>query len=327
MKVLVTPRSFAKTDPTPQAMLEGAGLTVVRNPGEKPLEEDDLIRLLSGVDGVIVGVDRLTARVIQAADSLQAISKYGVGVDNIALAAATERGIPVTITPGANTTSVAELTVGLMLAAARRIPFADRLVRGGSWGQVVGRELCGQTLGLVGMGMIGREVAKRAAAFGMKIVAFDQRQDAAFAAEHRVEYTGLDDLLSRSDFVSIHLPLTESTRGLIGEKALARMKRDAILVNTARGGIVDEAALARALKNEVIGGAALDVFAAEPAVGEELRGLPNVVLTPHMGGHTAEAVSNMGRQAAKNLLDVLRGVPDPDVVVNRDALKNREGPK
>jgi len=320
MRVLVTPRSFAKTDPTPQKMLEAEGLEVVRHSGEKPLDEAELEQLLVAVHGVIVGVDPLTARVIQSAQSLKAISKYGVGVDNIDLPAATERGIPVTITPGANAASVADLTLGLMLAVARRIPFADRSVRDGAWPRVVGREIGGKTLGLVGMGMIGRLVAKRAAGFAMKILAFDQQRDAAFAAEHGIEYTDLDDLLCRSDFVSVHLPLTASTRGLIGERALSRMKRAAYLVNTARGGIVDERALVQALKNGAIAGAALDVYSAEPPTDDELRRLPSVVLTPHMGAHTEEAVNNMGRDAAQNLLDALRGTLDPGIVVNKEVL-------
>ncbi len=323
MRVLITPRSFAKTDPTPQIMLEEEGLETLRHPGEKPLEEDELTQLLAGVDGVIIGVDRLSGGAIRAADSLRAISKYGVGFDNIDIGAATERGIPVTVTSGANAASVADLTVGLMLAVARRIPFADRLVRDGSWSRVVGREIWGKTLGLVGLGTIGRQVARRASGFDMKMLAFDQHRDAAFAAQYAIEYAELDDLLARSDFVSVHLPLTDSTRDLIGEAAFTKMKRDAFLVNTARGGIVDERALVQALKAEKIAGAALDVYAEEPPTDEELRQLPNVVLTPHMGAHTEEAISNMGRQAARNLLDALRGTLDPDVVVNKEVLKDR----
>ncbi len=322
MKVLVTPRSFAKNDVRPWEMLQEAGLEVFRSPLERPLNEEELIQLLEGVDGVIVGLDQMTAKVICSARSLKAISKYGVGWDNIDIAAATARGIPVTITPGANATAVAELTLGLMLAVARRIPEADRLVRSGVWRRTTGRELGGKTLGLVGLGTIGRLVAKMARGLDMKVLAFDQHQDASFAAQYSIEYTDLFTLLSRSDFVSIHLPLNETTRNMIGERELRMMRPDAYLINTARGGIVDERALIKALKEGVIAGAALDVFVTEPPAIEELKSLDNVVLTPHMGAHTVEAESKMGRQAAQNLIHALLGTPSPEVVVNRDVLRN-----
>lgn len=323
MKILVTPRSFAKTDRTPLTMLEEAGFEILRNQEERPLGEDELKRLLVGVVGIIVGIDRLSGNVIRAADSLRVISKYGVGLDNIDIGAATEKGILVTFTPGANAGAVADLTIGLMLAVARSIPLADRLVREGSWSRVVGREIYGKTLGLVGLGRIGREVVKRVLGFEMKILVFRQHRDRdlEFAEKYSIEYTELDDVLARSDFVSIHVPLNESTRNLIGEAELRKMKPEAYLINTSRGGIVDERALVRALKEGWIAGAALDVYAQEPPTDEELKQLPNVVLTPHMGAHTVEAVNNMGRQAAQNLIDGLRGAIDPDVVVNKEVLK------
>lgn len=321
MRALVTPRSFAKTDRTPLAMLEEAGFEVLRNPKDRPLTEAELIELLPGVDGIIVGVDRLSRRVIEAADALKVVSKYGVGIDNVDVEAATARGIPVTITPGANTTAVAELTIGLMFALARQIPFADRLVREGSWSSVMGRELSGKRLGLVGLGRIGREVAKKASAFDMKIVAFDR--DRNLVARYGVEYADLADLVATCDFVSIHLPLDDSTRNLIGEKELRKMKRDAYLINTSRGGIVDERALVRALREGWIAGAALDVYEEEPPANEELKRLPNVVLTPHMGAHTVEALASMGRQAASNLISALCGTLDPAVVVNPEVLNKR----
>jgi len=319
-KVLVTPRSF-KLDSVAITLLQEAGFEIRWNPHNRPLTEKELLHELTDVEGIIIGVDPLTARVINEAKSLRVISKYGVGLDNIDISAATARGILVTVTPGANAISVAELTIGLMLSVARQIPLADKLVREGSWPRVVGHELYGKVLGLVGMGRIGREVAKRAYAFGMRILAFDKVQDKEFAECYNVEYTDLDDLLARSDFVSIHLPLDDSTRNLLDEGRLRKMKPEAFLINTSRGGILDEKALVRALTCGWIAGAALDVYAEEPPTDLELKRLSNVVLTPHMGAHTQEAISRMAQQAARNLIDALKGCVNPDVVVNPEVLR------
>ncbi len=326
MKVLVTPRSFAKLDRTPLDMLEAEGYEISSNTLQRPMTEEEMVEALVGMDGAIVGIDRLGRKAILSARSLKVISKYGVGIDNIDVEAATERGILVTITPGANTTAVADLTVGLMLATARKIPFADDLVRRGAWSRVVGVELSGKTIGLLGFGRIGREVARRVDGFSTRILAFEQTPGASaeFARRLSVEFTELSSLLAESDFVSVHVPLTPETRHLIGEQELRQMKKSAFLINTSRGGIVDESSLMKALKEGWIAGAALDVYEEEPPTDDELKLLPNVVLSPHMGAHTVEAASNMGRQAARNLVDALHGNLDPGVVINREVVDRQK---
>jgi len=297
-------------------MLKDAGFEVMLNPKGRPLAEEELVEHVRDVVGLIVGIDRITATVLEKAPALRVISKYGVGVDNIDLAAATAKNVVVTITPGSNSVAVAELTIGLMIAAARRLAQADRSVREGKWSPIVGQEVYGKTLGILGLGKIGKEVAKRAVAFGMKVVAFDSIKDKEFAERHEIEYVELESLLTISDFVSVHLPLTPSTRRLIGEAELRKIKSGAILMNTARGGIVDEQALLRALKEGWIAGAALDVYEEEPPTNPELLRLSNVVLTPHMGSHTVEAIQRMSLQAVQNLLLALQGKVEPEVVAN-----------
>ncbi|NIP60228.1 MAG: phosphoglycerate dehydrogenase, partial [Gemmatimonadetes bacterium] len=232
------------------------------------------------------------AALLDRAPGLRVIGRAGVGVDNIDLDAATERGIPVLNAPSGNTVSAAELTLALILALARKVPEADRSVRAGEWRRsaFAGAELRGKTLGLVGAGRIGGEVARRAQAFGMLVLAHDPYLSEERAEELGLEPASLEKLLERADVVSLHVPLTSSTRGMIGPDELARMKASALLVNLARGGVVDEHALARALCDGTIAGAALDVYESEPLEeGIPLRDAPNTVLTPHLGAATAEA--------------------------------------
>jgi len=306
-KVLVTPRSLAEAFSEPLKTLEDSGHEVIRNPHGRPFTEQELRDLIRDVDGIIVGLDSISRDVIAAAEKLKVISKYGVGVDNIDLQAARARGIVVTYTPGGNSEAVADLTIGLMLAAARRIPSADRAVRSGDWRKVVGLAVWKKTIGIVGVGRIGRGVVRRASGFNMRILCCDKVIDNDFAARYGAEYVPLDLLLRESDFVTLHVPLTDETRGLIGERELSQMKRTAILINTARGEVVDEDALYQALAEGRIAGAALDVFRNEPPTGSRLLGLDNVILTPHIGAHTDEAILEMGRNAVKNLMAVLNG--------------------
>jgi D-3-phosphoglycerate dehydrogenase len=230
--------------------------------------------------------------VLALAPQLRVIGRAGVGVDNIDLVASTERGIPVLNAPAGNTVSAAELTMALILAAARRVPAADRSVRAGEWARArfSGQELRSKTLGLVGAGRIGGEVARRAQAFGMNVLCYDPYLTEERAEDLRVRPAALEDVLESADVLSLHVPLTSSTEGMIGGEQLARMKPTAILVNVARGGIVDEEALAQALEAGKLAGAALDVYTTEPlAEDSPLRSAPNVVLTPHLGASTAEA--------------------------------------
>jgi D-3-phosphoglycerate dehydrogenase len=238
---------------------------------------------------------------ISRAPELRAIGRAGVGVDNVDIEAATERGVAVFNAPGGNTLAAAELTLGLMLSVARKIPEADASLRSGRWERAAfkGVELAGKTLGLIGAGRIGGEVAIRCRAFGMTVVVYDPYLTADRADELGVELVDLATVLARADFISIHVPLNDETRGIVGEETLAKMKRTAYLVNASRGGVVDEPALAAALREGAIAGAALDVYETEPLdTDSPLRDVPNLVLTPHLGASTAEAQEGVATEVA-----------------------------
>lgn len=307
MKVLVTPTSFLK-NPQAKAMVESFADEVVYNPQTRPLEAEEILSLLDGVDGYIAGLDYITADVIrQAPASLKVISRYGAGVDRVDLEAAKAKGIRVTNTPGTNAVAVCELAFGLMLSLARSIPRLDSAVKKGEWPRNDGMELAGKTLGIVGFGAIGKNLALRARAFGMRVIAYDPYFDAAFAAQHGVEQTTLDEAIQNADILSLHVPLTKETKYMIGEQAIARMKQGAFIINTARGGLVDESAAADAIKSGKLGGIGLDAYEVEPVTDSPLLGLDHVVMTPHTGAHTNEAIAGMGIMAAQNLIDVLQG--------------------
>ena len=289
------------------SFLEACNCTVSVHFRENTLTEDDLISLIEGVDGIISGSHHFTRRVISAADNLKIISRTGAGFDTIDLEAAAERGIIVTTTPEANSESVAELAMGLMLGVARHIPQGDRNVRNGGWSPHIGVELYQKTLGIIGLGKIGKRLAQRARGFDMTILAYDLYQDEAFAAEYGVSYLPLNGLLARADFVSIHSPLSPETSGLIGEPQLKLMKPTAYLINTARGPIVHEASLVKALQAGWIAGAGLDVFSQEPPTNNPLLSIENVVLGPHAASSTEEAWYRMARGAAENVVKVFEG--------------------
>lgn len=244
-------------------------------------------------------------------ERLQVIGRAGVGVDNIDLQAARERGVKVVNAPEAVTLAVAELTLGLMLALARHLPQADASMRRGEWNkqQLRGSELSQKQLGIVGMGRIGSEVAQRAAAFGMQVAGYDPLLEPQVIEQRGARPTDLDQLLAEADYLCLHLPLTDSTHGMIGAAELARMKPGARLVSTARGGIVNEAALLEALDRGQLAGAGLDVFAEEPPGNSELIRHPNVVSTPHIGAQTEEAQAKTGIDIANEVLAALRGEP------------------
>lgn len=306
-KILITARSFRKTEGPHKQLLRDAGYELIESPNEQPLTAAELAGWIADVDAAILGLDVVTAEALAAAPRLRVISRYGVGYDTVDLAAATRHGVVVTVTPGANSVSVAELALALLLALARSIPYHDRVAKQGQWTRVQGVELTGATLGVVGLGRIGRAVAQRAAAWGMRVLACDPLLPTESFAGLPVELCSLDELLAASDAVTLHLPLTGDTRHLIDARALARMKRTAYLVNTARGGIVDEAALYDALVAKRLAGAASDVFAQEPPDAGGLVSLDNFIAVPHIGSATAQTVQRMGMQAAENALAVLSG--------------------
>jgi D-3-phosphoglycerate dehydrogenase / 2-oxoglutarate reductase len=273
---------------------------LIERPG---LKGDDLARAIEGMDAVIVrSSTRITRESLAHAGQLRVIGRAGVGVDNIDVAAATERGVAVLNAPSGNTISAAELAFALMLSCVRRIPAADRSMKAGEWDRksFTGTELYGKTLGLVGAGRIGGEVARRARAFGMRVCAFDPYLTPERAETLEIELCPLADVLSRADVISLHVPLTESTEGMIGAPELASMKKGAFIVNAARGGVLDETALAEALASGHLGGAGLDVFGDEPLPADHpLRSVAAAVLTPHLGAATEEAQHNVALEIAE----------------------------
>jgi D-3-phosphoglycerate dehydrogenase len=305
-RVLVTARSFRDRPGQHKRILLDAGCELVESSNSQPLTADEMILLMTNVDAVIVGVDVISAEVIDSARRLRVISKYGVGIDNINVEAATRRHIAVTFTPGANSVSVAELTLGLMLALARRIPQHSAGVKRGAWTRTPGVELAGKTLGIVGLGQVGQAVAHRARCFGMQVLYHDIVRHDRLEKEGWLSYSELEPLLALADFVSLHCPLTPASRELIGEAELRAMKPTAFLINTARGGLVDEEALAPALGGGWIAGAASDAFVREPPVDSPLLALDNFVAMPHAGAATHEASKRMALMAARNTILALR---------------------
>uniref|UniRef100_A0A7V3YN39 Hydroxyacid dehydrogenase n=1 Tax=Candidatus Caldatribacterium californiense TaxID=1454726 RepID=A0A7V3YN39_9BACT len=302
-KVVVLARSFARASSEPLEILREAHLEVERKANPEPENEEVVAGLIGDAEGVIVGVDRIGRVVLERCPNLRVIAKHGVGVDNIDLEAAKECGVVVTNAPGTNTESVADMAFLLILSCARNLPLLMENVRKKVWGsQALGVELEGKVLGIVGLGRIGRSVARRALGFGMQVVYYDPLvEDEAF---RRVS---LEDLFSVADFVSLHAPLTPETKHLVNERLLSLMKKDAFLINTARGELIDEEALFRALKEGRIAGAGLDVLSFEPPFESPLLTLPNVIVTPHVAAHTKEANVKMGKIAALNVVRVLRG--------------------
>jgi phosphoglycerate dehydrogenase-like enzyme len=294
-RVAVTPRSFRQTPGEHLDRLH-AEVDVFFPDVDRPLDEDEMVELVRGCAGLIVGVDPVTSQVLEAGP-LRVVVKYGSGMDNIDVPAAEELGVRVSSTPGANARSVAELAIGLLLSLARNVVVHDRSVRDGSWRRITGIELAGKRLGVVGYGAIGREVARIAQGLDMEVVAHDPLIDDA-----EVTLVPLDELYATCDAVSLHVPLTAETRGMVGADELATMKPTAFLLNTARGGLVDEEALAESLRTGRLGGAALDGFSEEPLGDSPLRGLDNVVLSPHAGAATLDAVRRTATRAVDQLL-------------------------
>jgi D-3-phosphoglycerate dehydrogenase len=276
---------------------------------KQKLSEAELMPLVADAVAMVVRSEtKVTRKVIEAAPQLRAVGRAGVGVDNVDVEAATQRGIVVMNTPGGNTVSTAELTFSMLMALARKIPQAAVSMKAGEWNRKAfsGTELYHKTLGILGMGRIGSEVAKRALAFGMQVLAYDPYLSPARAAALHVEMMDLDALYAQSDFITVHMPLTDETRGMINAAAIARMKNGVRILNCARGGIVNESDLSAAIKSGKVAGAALDVYETEPPPKEfPLRDLPQVILTPHLGASTDEAQENVGIEVAEQITDFL----------------------
>ena len=305
-KVRSTSLDFGKISQQPLDLLleNGCEFDTVKVNAESEAEGMEVIK---DVDVLIVGLQRITEKVLESANRLKVIGRCGTGLDNIDLKAADSRGISVVYAPGSNAHSVADFAIGLMLALARKIPLIERKTKSGEWKRFIGNEIWGKTLGIFGLGEIGSNVAKRARGFDMNIIAYDVIKNESSARKLGVEYKSKEDILKESDFITIHLPLTEETRNLISEPELKAMKKTSIVINTARGGIIDEGALYRALKEEWIAGAALDVFENEPPVPGPLFEMDNFIPCPHLAGITMEALIRVHMTVARDILAVLNG--------------------
>lgn len=322
-RVLVTARSFGSHEPSLRAELEAAVGEVRYNQTGRSLTAGELRQQLGGVDGLLAGLDEIDATVLAMAPCLRVIARYGVGISNVDLLAAREYGVVVTNTPGANTEAVAELAIGFLFALARSVLQADRAVQAEEWPTISGIEVAGRTLGLLGFGKIGQSVARRASALGCVVVAYDPYVDDATAAVQGARLISLDEVVSIADFLSLHLPLTPETRGFVDHRLLRRMRRGAYVINTARGELVVEEDLMNALDDGQVSGAALDTLTDEPPRPDHpLLHRSNVLITPHMGAHTRESTTTMGRWALDDLLAVLAGREPRFPVVSARELKH-----
>lgn len=323
-RVMVFP-FMLKDQPGPYlTALESAGLEVVYPAdGAAALQSPAVLaEELRGVDAALAGMEPFNADVL-ADCNLRVISRMGVGYDAIDVAAATARGIAVAITPGANHDSVAEQTMALLLGVMRGFPDRDQEVRSGQWKRQSLPRLAGKTLGLVGLGRIGRAVVPRAQGMGLKLIAFDPQADREFAAAYKIRLCALDELLRTADIVSLHAPATAETNDLINRDTLKLMKRGAVLINTARGNLVDEHALAEAIASGHLFGAGLDAFKVEPLpLDSPLLGLRHVLLAPHMGGLDLESEQAMSTMAAQTIAELYRGTVPAERIVNPSVVSN-----
>lgn len=306
--VLVTPTSYGRNDAKLKMELEALVGKVTYNTTGKPLTSEMLQEILPDVDGYIAGLDVIDAAALAKAEQLQIVARYGVGYSNVDLDAAKSNNIVVTNTPAANAKSVAELTIALLLNLVRPVIDAATDTRQGGWLRTRGISLDGKTIGLIGLGAIGREVARRLQGFDCKIIAFDVAYDEAFVEQHNIQKATIDELLPLADFVSLHVPVLDATRNMVNADFLGKMKAGSYLINTARGELIDENALVAALESGHLKGAALDAFQVEPPdASHPLLQLPQVIPTPHMGAHTDGATNTMGWMAFENCIAVLKG--------------------
>ena len=287
-------------------MLKAQGYQVDVKTGMK---EDELVKVIKDYDVLLVrSATKATKRVIQAASKLRVIGRAGIGIDNIDVPAATERGVLVMNAPSGNVVSTAELTIGLIFSLARRIPQADASMKKGEWKrkEMKGAQVQGKTLGIIGLGRVGAEVAKKALSLGMTVIAYDPLVSPEVGAKLHVRLMTLDKVLQISDIITLHTPLTAQTKDMLGKNELAMMKKGAMLINCARGGVVNEEALYEALSQNKIAAAALDVYVDEPPAGSKLLTLPNIVLTPHLGATTSEAQEEVGSEIAEQVISYFR---------------------
>ncbi len=315
-KVLVTPVPLFTGDGPYAEILRTAGFECTFPTVAHPLRAEEVIPLLNGVRAVLCSSEPYTPAVLDTAPELRVIARAGVGYDAVDVPAATARGIVVTITPGTNQDAVAELTFALIFAVTKRVVASHIKIKAGLWPRHPTLPLRGRTLGIAGLGRIGRTVAMRAAAFKMKVLGCETCPDAGFITEHGIPLVPFEQLLAESDIVSLHVPLIPETRHMINRRTLALMKPTAFLINTARGGLVCEDDLLDALVNKRLAGAGLDVFETEPPGVNPLFALDNVVMTPHVAGVDVQLMSDMAVSAAQAIVDLSRGKWPAEKIVN-----------
>lgn len=305
MKVLISSRSFGKIDSGAVELLKNKGLEPILNPHGRKLNEQEILDLSDNVVGIIAGTEKITEKIISSNNQLKVISRYGIGLDNVDLKAAAQKNVMVYNTPGTPTVAVAEFTLSLILNLLKKINNADKNLRRNEWKPETGNLLSGKTIGIIGLGRIGKKLVQFLAPFNVKILAYEVKPDNEFVSQNKIELVPLEALFSKSDIITLHVPLTEQTKNLIGKKELESMKENALLINAARGGLIDEKALYDSLKNKTIAGAAIDVFENEPNTGE-LKNLDNIILTPHIGAYTIETRKQMEIETVENLINGLK---------------------
>ena len=316
MKVLITATSFSTLTPEPEERLRAEGYEIVHNPHGRPMTPEEIKPLLKGVDGIAAGVDRFFPPCFEEADRLKVVARHGAGIDQVDIAECTRRGIVVANVPGANAEAVADMSFALMLAVARHVPEGDRTTKAGQWVNTYGRDVYKATLGLLGLGRIGKGVARRGRGFDMRILAYDPYFDEQFAAQYQVEKAdSIEQVMREADFVSLHMPVTSETKGVIDAEKIALMKPTAILVNTGRGALIVEEALAEALEKGRIFGAGFDVYAVEPPTNSRLLQCPRTVTMPHVSSNTPGALLAMGNGVVDAIIAVLNG-RRPEFCVN-----------
>ena len=317
MRILLTTTSFQDTPGKHHDLLNNSGLEVVRARG--PLTESQMLDLIqsggpgTGFDGFLNGDDAITAKVIDAAlPRLKVIAKYGIGLDSIDVKYATAKKIPVLFTPGVNHTTVAEHTFGLMIALAKHFWPHLKSTKAGGWKRITGTELAGKTIAVLGVGRIGKEVVKRALAFDMKPIGYDYYWDNAFAAQYGLKRAAtIDEAVKSADFITLHMNLSDDNRGFVNKTFLSKLKKGAVIINTARGGLVNETDIAEACKSGQLGGYGADVLDVEPQKAPHIfQDIDNIIVTPHVGSRTFESVERQALRAVQNIVEFLKGGKD-----------------